>query len=166
MEATPLQVARFMGAVALRGRLVPTPWIVTPLEPEVSTRALGVRAATWEAIGRGLWGAAHDPHGTAGRAELGIRDYAVAVKTGTAQFRKFKDSETELYHGWLAGFGPLPEPRFAFAICLEATPQFGGPACAPVARALLGYLEASGACPGLLLDGAGGDGFPGWEVPE
>ena len=64
--------------------------------------------------------------------------FTFAAKTGTAEVNGQADIAL------FAGFGPWPEPRYAFAVVLEEA-GFGGVAAAPVARRFLDRV--------LILDG-------------
>ncbi|MCZ6795662.1 MAG: penicillin-binding transpeptidase domain-containing protein [Planctomycetota bacterium] len=129
--ATPLQVVRAIGAVALRGRQLPTPYLVDPRPPEALPP---IDEASMDVVWEGMRRAVAEPTGTSGKHGLGL--FNVAAKTATAQYQ----TREKRYHAWIAGFGPLPEPRFAFAINLEESPEGGGKSCVPLAMDLLEYL--------------------------
>ena len=66
--------------------------------------------------------------------------FAVAAKTGTAEMRGKADNAL------FAGFAPVPEPRYAFAVVMEES-GFGGVAAAPVARRFFEWVLAGQASP-------------------
>jgi penicillin-binding protein 2 len=80
--------------------------------------------------------------GTASEAFAGFpfSRLTVAAKTGTAEVRGRAD------FALFAGFAPVSEARYAFAVVIEEA-GFGGDAAAPVARR---FLEAA-----LDVDGPG-----------
>ena len=145
VQATPVQIARMMGAVATGCDSLPTPWLVDRAAPrplEFSNPRTGkVLTESLKLVVSQVGGTIYN---------VGLERYRFAGKTGTAQFR---DQGTR-YHAWLAGFGPLPRPSWAFAIVLEDSPQGGGKACAPVARVLLDWLAKEDP---RLLDSSLGD---------
>jgi len=139
IDATPLQVLRSTAAVAIRGRALPVPWLVTPAPAEPLPK---IDEETIELVWKGMREVVRSG-GTAGKLDYGLRGYSIALKTGTAQYT----SKEKRWHAWVCGFGPLPEPRFAFVIVIEEAAAGGGEGCAPVLRTLLEYLEES--CPEL-----------------
>ncbi len=66
--------------------------------------------------------------------------FPVAAKTGTAEVAGKAD------YALFAGFAPVPEPRYAFAVVMEES-GFGGVAAAPVARRFFDWLLADQAAP-------------------
>ena len=85
-------------------------------------------------------------------AELGLRDFRVALKTGTAETVSKDGGENT---AWLVGYAPASavdveaaedestsghSPRIAFAVVIEETDLHGGEACAPVVRSILEYF--------------------------
>jgi cell division protein FtsI/penicillin-binding protein 2 len=87
--------------------------------------------------------AVRDPGGTLGHDEYELRGYSIAAKTGTAQIREGYSRD----HAWIAGFGPFPEPKFAFVVVLEESPLGGGKSCHHILQVLLDYLARE--CPEL-----------------
>lgn len=137
---TPIQVANLYATLATGGtrhqpRLIDR--VVDAVTGEVVLN-FGTRTAdaapldpvAVSAIIEGLAGTA--TAGTAASAFAGFphEQYPLAVKTGTAEVRGKED------FALVAGFGPLPEPRYAFAVVIEEA-GFGGEAAAPVARRFL-----------------------------
>ncbi len=76
-------------------------------------------------------------NGTASTAFAGFPHdrFAVAAKTGTAEVLGQADNAL------FAGFGPVPDPRYAFAVVIEEA-GFGGVAAAPIARRFLDWLAS------------------------
>lgn len=132
---TPLQVARFMAAIANAGLLWQPRLLlqvetadgeIQPFSPEpagrlpLSPSVLAVlRGALWSAVNEGGTGsAAHVPGGL------------VAGKTGTAQIA----GEPGLPdHAWFAGYAPADDP-WAVVVVLVERGGTGGAVAAPVAR--------------------------------
>ncbi len=142
---TPMQLANMYSTLAAGGvlhqpRLVErlaaagTGSTVLQFEPRVvSTEPL--EAAPVEAIIDGLL--AVPTTGTAAQAFAGFdhRRFPLAAKTGTAEVNDKADNAL------FAGFGPWPNPEYAFAIIIEEG-GFGGVAAAPVARTFFDTILA------------------------
>lgn len=125
-EASPLQMAALVSCIAnggkyYRPRIVKR--VVDPLEgvvisdiPQVKVDLLskGVTQAELEEIRLGMWKAANEPGGTAGRASLS--DVEVAAKTGTAQTTDFGQRS---HNAWTVAFAPFEEPRYAVAVVVQ-----------------------------------------------
>lgn len=69
--------------------------------------------------------------GTGGAANVG--NLRMAGKTGTAEVRGGNQA-------WFIGFAPYDNPRYAVAVTIEKTQEFGGVVAAPIARDVLQYL--------------------------
>lgn len=136
IQVTPIQMARLVAAVASGGSL-PQPRLV---EAAPARRMEAARSEHLELIRVGMRDAV--VAGTARRA--GLRDYAVAGKTGTAQVASTErvDGEDEdrapelRTHAWFVGFAPFEAPEIAVAVVVEHGGG-GGAAAAPVAREVL-----------------------------
>lgn len=134
MLATPLQVARMLGAIGNGGRLM-RPRLIDRIvsvdgtadifEPQVAgtlpllPENLALIRSSLEAITSGA-------RGTARQAFQGIT-YTVAGKTGTAE------SGQEKPHAWFAGYAPADQPRVAIAVILEEAGE-GSKEAAPLFR--------------------------------
>lgn len=69
--------------------------------------------------------------GTGTAANVG--DLRMAGKTGTAEVRGGNQA-------WFIGFAPYDNPKYAVAVTIEKTQEFGGVVAAPIARDVLQYL--------------------------
>ncbi|MGH7317905.1 MAG: penicillin-binding transpeptidase domain-containing protein, partial [Candidatus Rokuibacteriota bacterium] len=140
---TPLQVARFMAAIANDGILW-RPRLVHQVEAAGSTllavapQATGrvtlaphvlavLRRALWSAVNQGGTGAA-----------AAIPGVAVAGKTGTAQLVQDSDSSRGEDHAWFAGYAPADDPQVVVVVLVERG-GMGGKVAAPLARQI--FLE-------------------------
>ncbi len=136
IAVTPLQMARLMGVVATRGRLVrphlalqePPRFEEVPLPGWIFDR---LHEALVDVVGQGTGAAA---------AVKGVR---VAGKTGTAQVASLSPGSDQARlpkwkrdHAWFAGFAPAERPRVAFAVVVEHGGH-GGRAAAPIVRHVL-----------------------------
>lgn len=155
LTATPLQIARFMAAIANGGRLVtprladaaglatvnsadvadsPSPVSDAPQITELSSRSL-------EWVRMGLRQVVAHPQGT-GYKTVRLQGITIAGKTGTAEPGQGRPD-----HAWFAGYVPADRPRVAFVVVLEHAGS-GGHAAGPVAREFVQALVALG-----VLDG-------------
>lgn len=140
---TPLQVARFVAALANGGTL----WrprlihqiaaadgrvVVIGPKPagkvELSPAALAVlRHSLWTAVNQG---------GTASAAA--VPGFDVAGKTGTAQIVHDSDAARGQEHAWFAGYAPADKPQAVVVVLVERGGS-GGRVAAPIARQI--FLE-------------------------
>lgn len=134
---TPLQLARMMAAVANGGVLV---------EPHL-TKAIGGKFVDVKP-GRKIRISSED----LAMVRQSLR-YPVALETGTAHTLDIPGLEMcaktgtaqvtgKLAHGWVAGFFPLSQPRYAFCILLENTDSSHD--AVELARALILEVQAKG----------------------
>jgi penicillin-binding protein 2 len=147
LTVTPLQVARYVAAVANGGTLY-HPWVVERIgaapdgsapeqvfDPQVAA-TLPVSAENLSAIRQGMEGATQRAGGTATYRFYNL-SVLVAGKTGTAQ----APGETSLPHSWFAGYAPsncdsLPEgceTQIAVAVMIENAGE-GSNVAAPIFR--------------------------------
>lgn len=150
VAVTPLQMAVMMGSIA-NGGTVYYPRLVMAItgyedgeekvikEFPVSVRgALGVTPGSIQAVKDSLRAVVEE--GTGRRA--GVEGYAVAGKTGTAQFwmtlngRKVKD-----LRAWFNGFAPFEEPRYVVTVVVEGG-SGGGSTAGPLVNEILTQVFA------------------------
>jgi penicillin-binding protein 2 len=139
VSVTPIQVARFMSAVALNAE-PPVPRL--RLEPgETGRPGAGplLPAETHQRIVQGMQMVVDSGTGTRARLE-GI---SVAGKTGTAQLintetaERLKNYATQFKeNSWFACFAPVEDPRIAIAVIVEHGGH-GGTMAAPIAGEVL-----------------------------
>ena len=150
---TPLQVARFLCAIANGGKLVPPRLVdrvvvpggpVRDLADESEVVDLGLSAATTSQLHRAMRGVCHEMGGTARRAWSGWieeQGYAVAGKTSTADAR-LRGADANI--GWFVCFAPVGDPRVVIVVALEHTGDqahfHGADVAAPVTRSILERL--------------------------
>jgi penicillin-binding protein 2 len=141
--ATPLQMAMVAATVANWGtsyypRIVDK--IVAPDGSVVRQEPVKVRANllengfTLDEIGvvrSGMWDVVNRGGGTGGNAR--IKNYAVAGKTGTAQFWRRGTPDN---HTWFIAFAPYEKPRYAVCVMVNGGASGGGVA-APIASKIL-----------------------------
>ena len=155
-DATPLQVAAALGALAMREYRPPTlierVGDVAPLRAEPV--ALPIDDAAWRAVVAAMRDVTH-AGGTASPSHgYDLSPFDLATKTGTPE----QGRKEWPCHSWFVGFFPSRAPRYAFAIFLERTGRYGGDAAAPVfARVLDDPAFAEVAAAARLHGGAGTD---------
>jgi penicillin-binding protein 2 len=154
-SATPLQVARWIGAVANGGYLV-RPQILLAPQPQVGQQPrfavtdshagphagarLPISPANLNAVREGLRRAITDPDGT-GHAASQIAWPTLAGKTGTAEV-----GPQQVDHAWFAGYAPADEARWAIVVALEHGGS-GATAAGPIVRRLAQALDELGYTP-------------------
>jgi len=142
---TPLQVARFMAAVANGGvlwrpRLVqrverPGHGVVWSDDGEVNGH-VEISPAVWAFLRHALWAVVND-RGTGGAARIPGLD--VAGKTGTAQTIAKSKASLGQDHAWFAGFAPGQDPEVVIVVLVERGGK-GGQVAAPIARMILNTI--------------------------
>lgn len=144
VQATPMQMVRFMASIARDDGVLPRPYFVAP-RTDVAPERVVLRPETLAVLRESLWRVAHETGGTAADANLRLREYRVGLKTGTADVVSKKGGENI---AWILGYAPanapdeteVRTPRIAFVVVVEETDLHGGDACAPVVRTLLDYF--------------------------
>ena len=63
-------------------------------------------------------------------------DFAIAGKTGTAEFGKSVDGKYSLSHAWFTAFAPYEDPEIAVVVLIESGGE-GATYAVPVADAIL-----------------------------
>lgn len=148
MLVTPLQVAQCMAGIANGGALPklhlirqvqdPHGRVVQATYPE-RRNSLGLDPHVVEVVRQGMGDVVNSGYGTARSAAL---SYAtICGKTGTAQWGP--ESKNQRL-AWFAGFMPLDNPRYAFAVLYEGRPGekvSGGRMAAPMIKAFFEPLK-------------------------
>jgi penicillin-binding protein 2 len=139
---TPMQVARFMAAVA-NGGVLWRPRLVLRIErPEkgvVYSDAgqvnghVDLSPIVWEFLRRSLWAVVNDG-GTGAAARIPGLD--IAGKTGTAQLIAKSKASLGQDHAWFAAFAPVRDPEVVVVVLMERGGR-GGEVAAPIARRIL-----------------------------
>ncbi|MEG1910754.1 MAG: penicillin-binding transpeptidase domain-containing protein, partial [Bacteroidales bacterium] len=132
----PLQMANLAAIVANRG-FYKTPHLVRYIGenkqiPNIDTEKhyTKIESPYFEPIIEGMYGAVHEPGGTARRARLD--SIIVCGKTGTSQNPHGKD------HAVFIAFAPKDKPKIAISVFIENS-GFGGTWSAPIAGLLIEY---------------------------
>jgi penicillin-binding protein 2 len=142
---TPMQVARFMAAVA-NGGVLWKPRLVQRIErPErgvvwtdtgTVTGHVELNPAVWAFLRQSLWAVVND-NGTGAAARIPGLD--IAGKTGTAQMIANSKAEKGQDHAWFASFAPVKDPEVVVVVLVERGGK-GGQVAAPIARKILNAI--------------------------
>jgi penicillin-binding protein 2 len=142
---TPMQVARFMSAVA-NGGVLWKPRLVQRIErPEQGvvwsdggtvTGHVELSPMVWAFLRQSLWSVVNE-NGTGAGARIAGLD--VAGKTGTAQMIAKSRADKGQDHAWFASFAPVGEPEAVVIVLVERGGK-GGQVAAPIARKVLNAI--------------------------
>lgn len=137
LSVTPIQMATVAATVANDGvRMEPRLARIfrdeygrttANITPEKATRVM--KRSTAEELNKMMRNVVVE--GTGGAANVGNLD--MAGKTGTAEVRGGNQA-------WFIGFAPYDNPKYAVAVTIELTQEFGGAVAAPIARDVVQYL--------------------------
>jgi len=141
---TPMQVTRFMAAVA-NGGVLWRPRLVQRVERpdrvvwsdqgQVAGHA-ELSPVVWAFLRQSLWAVVND-NGTGAAARIPGLD--IAGKTGTAQMIAKSKAEKGQDHAWFAAFAPVKQPEVVVVVLVERGGK-GGQVAAPIARKILNAI--------------------------
>ncbi|OLD31241.1 MAG: penicillin-binding protein 2 [Candidatus Rokubacteria bacterium 13_1_40CM_2_68_13] len=141
---TPLQVARFMAAVA-NGGVLWKPRLVERIEradrgvlysdPGQVAGHVELSPAVWAFLRQALWAVVSDGTGVGAK----IPGIDIAGKTGTAQMVAHSKAEKGQDHAWFAAFAPVRDPEVVVVVLVERGGK-GGQVAAPIARRILNAI--------------------------
>ncbi len=114
-QVTPLQVVRYVAAIANGGRLM-TPQIVA--DGPSASKSVGISDANLQVVREGMRMAVHSQYTDRTERALDMDGIDIAGKTGTAQI----GVHNENMNSWAIGFWPYENPKYAFAVVLEKGP--------------------------------------------
>lgn len=147
MLASPLQLARMTGCIAMRGAC-PTPTLLRKVpgsEFESSPLQISLQDEShWGLIIEAMEHVVHAPNGTAHVAGQGA-SFRIAGKTGTSQVfglkegQKYEQDKLPRHlrdHALFIGFAPIEDPQIAVAVIVEHGGH-GSSVAAPLARAIM-----------------------------
>jgi penicillin-binding protein 2 len=134
-QVTPIEMVRAVGAIANDGKLL-TPHLVlndTAKENQITT--LNLNKSYFDTVQEGMREAV-----TTGTAtSLNVPYVELAAKTGTAQLGVAKNK----VNSWVIGFFPYENPKYAFAIMMEAGPNTNNIGASSVMRELLDWMSVN-----------------------
>ena len=145
LRVTPIQVARFMSAVA-NGGVLWKPRLVQRVEradrgtiysdPGKVMGHVDLSPVVWAFLKQSLWSVVNEG-GTGAAARIPGLD--VAGKTGTAQMIANSKASRGEDHAWFAAFAPVHEPEVVVVVLIERGGK-GGQVAAPIAKKILNAI--------------------------
>jgi len=142
---TPIQVARFMAAVA-NGGVLWKPRLVQRVEradhgtvysdPGKVMGHVDLSPVVWAFLKQSLWSVVNEG-GTGAAARIPGLD--VAGKTGTAQMIAHSKASRGEDHAWFAAFAPAKDPEVVVVVLIERGGK-GGQVAAPIAKKILNAI--------------------------
>lgn len=149
---TPLQLTRFIAAIANNGKLL-TPSIINTAKHENSMQHIDIdiQQKYLDIVKAGLFKVINSPGGTGYYNRINHNGLTMCGKTGTAQVRAKKSATDNLNrqdidwasrnHAIFCGYGPTENPRFAVSVYYDHGGS-GGANAAPIARKIMEQLFA------------------------
>ncbi len=156
--STPLQLAVMAARLANGGFAVKPRFEVAaagaderPVPPELPS--MGISHASLATVIEGMTRVSNSPRGTAYRARIKEKEFALAGKTGTSQVRRITKLERQTRilknderpwkdrdHALFVAFAPISAPRYAAAVVVEHGGSGSGTA-APIVRDILAEAQ-------------------------
>lgn len=132
VQFTPIQVVRYISAIANSGTLLTPRLVHTNDQPDGATR-VPIAEENFQIVREGMHGSAHG--GTAAGINVSFVD--MAGKTGTAELGSLK----QYVNSWVVGFFPYENPKYAFAVMMEKGPRGNLIGATYVMRQLLDWMH-------------------------
>lgn len=132
-QVTPMEMARAVGAIANSGKMLTPHLILNDAEKENQFSILNLNKEYFNTVHQGMRDAV--TFGTA--VSLNVPYVQLAAKTGTAQIGVAKNK----VNSWVIGFFPYENPKYAFAIMMEAGPSTNGIGASSIMRQLLDWMS-------------------------
>ncbi len=131
-QVTPINVARFIAAIANEGKLL-KPSLLLGGEGDPVERTINLPADEWQIVKEGMHESVE--YGTS----LGVNvPYVTAAgKTGTAEIGSGKS----YVHSWSVGFFPYEHPRYAWAVVMEKGPVTNTIGATTIMRHVLDWMS-------------------------
>jgi len=133
-QVTPIEMARATAALANRGTLVSPHFILGDQEKENQKINLNLKKDYFDTIHEGMRMTVTSG-GTA--TALDVPYVKVAAKTGTAQLGVAKNK----VNSWVIGFFPYDNPKYAFAVMMEAGPSTNSTGASFIMRELFDWMS-------------------------
>ena len=130
-----MEMARAVGAIANNGTLLTPHLILGDTTKENQVAKLNINPSYFDTVKEGMRDAVTIGTATA----LNVPYVQIAAKTGTAQLGVAKDK----VNSWVVGFFPYQNPKYAFAIMMEAGPNTNEIGASSVMRQLLDWMSVN-----------------------
>ena len=131
-QVTPLSAARFIGAVANKGKIL-RPSLIKGGLPKPVDHTVSFEEADWQVVHEGMREGV--TYGTS--VGLNVSYVKAAGKTGTAEIGVGKS----YVHSWSVGFFPYDNPRYAWAVVMERGPASNTIGATSVIRQLFDWMS-------------------------
>lgn len=128
-QVTPMEMVRAVGAIANDGKLLTPHLLMNDTAKENQITNVNLSKQFFDTVHTGMRMAVTS--GTA--SSLNVPFVDVAAKTGTAQVGLAKNK----VNSWVIGFFPYENPKYAFAVMMEAGPSTSG---SGAAASIMGQL--------------------------
>ena len=132
-QVTPVEMVRAVGAIANEGILLTPHLKLGDTEKENQITTLNINKNYYSVVQEGMRDAV--TFGTA--TSLNVPYVDLAAKTGTAQLGVAKNK----VNSWVVGFFPYENPKYAFAIMMEAGPNTNNVGASSLMRQLLDWMS-------------------------
>ena len=132
-QVTPMEMVRAVSAIANNGKLLAPHFILGDIKKENKFSNVDLPREYFDVVRQGMRMAVTQGTATA----LNVPYVQVAVKTGTAQLGIKKNK----VNSWVIGFFPYENPKYAFAMMMEAGPSTGGIGASSIMRQLLDWMS-------------------------
>lgn len=144
--ATPIQIARFVAAIASDGKLF-TPQVIANAKPKF--QQIDVKQEHLKIIKEAMYQAVNTPGGTGYYSRIIGENREIAGKTGTVQVQAKSSASDDLSresvawdrrnHAVFVGFGPYHDPKYSVMVFVDHGGA-GGRAASPIASRILNEL--------------------------
>ncbi len=133
-QVTPLNVARFIAAVANKGKLLKPSLVIGGSEDRV-VRTINLNENDWQVVHDGMREGV--TYGTS--VGLNVPYVEAAGKTGTAEV----GSSKQYVNSWSVGFFPYKHPRYAWAVVMERGPATNTLGATSIIRQLFDWMSVN-----------------------
>ncbi len=132
-QVTPMEMVRAISAVANKGKMLVPHLALNDIEKESQVAMIDIPKEYFDVVHQGMRMAV-----TSGTVTtLNVPYIQVAAKSGTAQIGVAKNK----VNSWVVGFFPYDNPKYIFAIMMEAGPaSTGSGAASTIMRQLLDWM--------------------------
>jgi penicillin-binding protein 2 len=133
-QVTPINAARFIGAIANGGKLL-KPSLVKGGDSNPVEDSIKLDQVDWDMVRAGMREAV--TYGTS--VGLNVPYVDPAAKTGTAEV----GTQKEYVNSWSVGFFPYNNPKYAWAIVMEKGPSINTYGATSVMRQVLDWMSVN-----------------------
>ncbi len=132
-QVTPMEMVRAVGAIANEGSLMTPHFILNDTAKEKEVTNVNLDKSYFSIVQEGM----RDAVTTGTATAMNVPYVQVAAKTGTAQLGVSKNK----VNSWVIGFFPYDNPKYAFAVMMEAGPSSNEVGASAVMRELLYWMS-------------------------